>query len=229
METINDLTYELKINYINNNGLNVSMSTTVNDDGLEINSVKIGNVCITEETINGRVLSGRYDENNAFCGYKYNYEKNDAEYLVSINPEISINDAVTLINKVKMSPEYLSTRMVFSSILRDDYRVFAIKQGNLNIIKTISAENEKSEKCAYQEIIDLTKTDDTSGFVEVNKKQIYKIDDKCIVENDQQSNSKIKLKLKKLLEIIKQNPNNYKKLISAKEEVQQVPETLGSN
>ena len=229
METINDLTYELKINYINNNGVNVSMSTTVNDDGLEINSVKIGNVCITEETINGRVLSGRYDENNAFCGYKYNYEKNDAEYLVSINPEISINDAVTLINKVKMTPEYLSTRMVFSSILRDDYRVFAIKKGNLNIIKTISAENEKSEKCVYQEIIDLTKTDDTSGFVEVNKKQIYKIDDKCIIENGQQSNSKIKLKLKKLLEIIKQNPNNHKKLISAKEEFQQMPETLGSN
>lgn len=220
MEKINNLTYELQISYISNAGLNVLICTTMHDNGLELNSVQVGDVCVTEETIKGRVISGRYDQSNAFCGYRYDYEKNNDEYLFSINPEVSINDAVSLINKTKMDSNFLSSKMVLSSIMRDDYRVFAIQKGNLNIVKTIAAENEKAEKCLYQEIIDLAKMDGELSFVELNRAKVYQVDDKCLVENGQHSDAKIKLQLKELLEIVKQNPNNYKKLISAKESVQ---------
>ena len=224
MRLLNNLTYELHINYINNEGLNVSICVTIYDNGLESNSVRIGDVCVTEETINGRVLSGRYDENNMFCGYRYNYEKNNDEYLISINPAISINEATSLINKSKMDSKFLSAKMALSSIMRDDYRVFTIQKGNLNITKTIFAENENAEMCFYQEIIELIKKDGELSFTELHKEKVYKIDDKCIVEDDTNSHAKTKSQLKELLEIINQRPNNYKKLNDAKNKAFDVQE-----
>ena len=58
---MNNLKYSIKINYINESGLNVSISRKMFDTGLEKNSIQIGNISISEETINGRILSGRYD------------------------------------------------------------------------------------------------------------------------------------------------------------------------
>ena len=58
MESINNLSYELLLKYINNAGLNVSICTTIYDNGLESNSIRVGDICVTEETINGRILSG---------------------------------------------------------------------------------------------------------------------------------------------------------------------------
>ena len=75
MEEINKLTHSIKISYINNAGVNVTIYKMINDNGLERNYIQVGDIRITEETINGRVLSGRYDCENSYCGYKYNYEK----------------------------------------------------------------------------------------------------------------------------------------------------------
>ena len=50
MEEINNLIYSMKINYTDNSGVNVSICRQMDDKGLEINSVKVGDECITEET-----------------------------------------------------------------------------------------------------------------------------------------------------------------------------------
>ena len=56
MKKINNLIYALEINHINNSGLKISIFVQFNDDGLKIKSVKVGDVCVTEETINGRSI-----------------------------------------------------------------------------------------------------------------------------------------------------------------------------
>ena len=58
---MNNLTHELQIQYTNELGLNVSVLKKIYEGGLEVNSIQVGDICITEETINGRILSGRYE------------------------------------------------------------------------------------------------------------------------------------------------------------------------
>ena len=96
MEEINNLTYNIQINYVNISGLMVSISKKINDKGLETNSIQVGDICITEETINGRVLSGKYENSTSYCGYKYNFEKNNEEYLVNINEDVLLENEGTI-------------------------------------------------------------------------------------------------------------------------------------
>lgn len=219
MKEINNLIYTLEIQYINNSGVNSQISIKLNDNGLKTKSVKVGNICITEETINGRILSGRFDNLDEYCGYKYDYQS--GENLLNINPNTSLETAIALINNTKKEPAFLSAEFVLSSILRNDYRVVTLNKGNLNIVKTISAENEKLENCSVQENIYLVKLDGEESFVEQNKKRVYKINDKYTVEEYQDVvDNDIKLQLKELSDIMNQTPYNYKKLKELKIQIQ---------
>lgn len=218
MKEINNLMYALEINYVNNSGLNTSISIKLHDSGLQVKSVKVGNVCITEETINGRVLSGRFDNLDGYCGYKFDYQ--NGENVININPNISIHTATSLISNTLMESDFLSAKLVLSSILRNDYRVVILNKGSLNIIKTISAQNERLEHCTLQETINLSKSKGDECFVEQNKKRVYKINDKCVVEENKfLDNSDIKLQLNELSNIISKHPRNYKKLIELKNQI----------
>ena len=219
MKKINNLIYTLEINFVNNEGVKSSISVKFCDDGLKVKSVKIGDVCITEETINGRVLSGRLDNLDGYCGYRYDYQ--NGENLLNINPDVSINDAVYLINKMKMESGFLTAELVLSSILRNDYRVVILKEGALNVIKTISAENENAEHCTIQESIDLLKIDGEENFAVQSKKRVYKIKGNFVVEENQSATENdIKSQLNELLSIIDFNPQNYKQLIEIKNKIQ---------
>ena len=219
MKEINNLIFKLEVNYTNNSGLDVSVFITLRDDGLEIKSIKVGNVSVTEETINGRVLSGRYDNSDGYCGYKYDYQ--NGENLLNINPNIPISTATSLINKTKVTSDFLSAKLVLSSILRNDYRVVILNEGNLNISKIVSAENEKSEKCSLQESLNLLKLEGEEIFVEQHKKRVYKINDDCLIEEAQAvSDSDIKKQLDELSCVIDQMPHNYKELIELKNKIQ---------
>lgn len=218
MKEINNLIYTLEINYINNSDINISISIKLSDDGLQVKSVRVGNICITEETIKGRVLSGRFDNLDGYCGYKYDYK--NGENLLNINPNISLNTAISLINKTKKQSDFLSTELILNSISRNDYRVITLDKGSLNIIKTISAVNEKSQNCSLQESVDLLKLDGEESFVEQYKKTVYKIDDKCIIEENQTVvDSNIKSQLNELANIISKTPQNYKELIKFKNQI----------
>lgn len=219
MKEINNLIYTLEIKYINNSGLETLISIKLQDNGLRIKSIKVGNVCITEETIKGRILSGKLEDLDVCCGYKFDYK--NGENVLSINPNITIDTATSLIEKKKMESAFLTAELVLSSILRNDYRVVILNKGNLKLTKTIYAENEKLEKCSLQECIDLLKLDCEESFIEQHKKRVYNIDDKCAIEETQPLvDSDIKLQLTDLLTIINQHPQNYKDLIKLKEHIQ---------
>ena len=176
------------------------------------------NVCITEETIKGRILSGKLEDSDICCGYKFDYK--NGENVLSINPNITIDTATSLIEKKKMESAFLTAELVLSSILRNDYRVVILSKGSLKLTKTIYAENEKLEKCSLQECIDLLKLDGEESFIEQHKKRIYKIDETCAIEENQPLvDSEIKLQLNDLLNIINQHPQNYKDLIKLKNQI----------
>ena len=218
MRTINNLTYELKVGYVNDSGLNVFINQKMNDNGIEVKSIQVGDVTITEETTEGRVLSGRFDNGKSFCGYCYNYERNDADYLVNINKDIPLETGISLINKTKMDSNFLTAKMVFNSILRNDYRVCLLREGELNITKIVTAENEDCEKCSFQESISLSKQNGMESFVEIFNEKTYKIDGNTTIENGQNTyHNDIKTQVKELEDIAKQNPKNYKELISLKD------------
>lgn len=219
MNEINNLTYTLEINYTNGAGTSVSISVKFCDNGLEVKTVRLGNVCISEETINGRVLSGRLDDLNGFCGYRYDYQ--NGEGLLNINPDIPLNDAILLINKAKMGTDYLSAKMVLSSISRNDYRVVTLNKGNLHTTKTVSAENEKSEQYILQEDVDLLKLDGEESFAQQRKKITYKTADGCETEDAQTIvDGCTRLQFAELAEIASESPQNYKELIEYKNQIQ---------
>ena len=120
-----------------------------------------------------------------------------------------------------MESDFLSAKLVLSSISRNDYKVVTLNNGSLNITKTISAQNEKLENCTIQECTDLLKLDGEASFVEQYKKRIYKIDDKCIVEETETiTDSDIKSQLNELSKIMSLTPQNYKELIKIKNQIQ---------
>ncbi len=221
MSEISDLIYTLEINYTNNSWSNNSITLKIYDNGLEVKSVRVGDFCIIEKTINGRILSGELKSSNEYCGYMFDYQ--NGETLLNLNPKVHIDTAVSLINNKKMESDFLSAKLVLSSIMRNDYRVVILNKGSLNIIKTISAINEKSEHYGLQEKVDLLKLDGDESFVEQNKKVVYQMDDKCVVEeNATLVDSNIKSQLNELSYILNQNPQNYKELIKFKNQIKKI-------
>lgn len=208
MKEINNLIYSLKINFVNKPELDSSISIEFHDNGLKIKSVKVGNVCVTEETINGRVLSGRIDNEDGYCGYRYDYQ--NGENLLNINPNIPIDTVISLINKSKDQKDFLTAELVLSSILRNDYRVVILNEGKLNIIKTVSAGGGSASQCCLQETLNLTKSKVGEYFVEQDKKRVCTIDDRLVEE----------AKISELSDIISQSPQSYKELIKIKNQIQ---------
>lgn len=214
---LNNLSYEINVEYINDGELVFLTGLKMQDNGLEVSFTKMGDISITEEKIKGRVLSGRYDKQEMHCGYKFNYERTDKDYLQILNPDISLDKTVTLINDTKMSANFLLAKMVLSSIMRKDYRVLVLTKGKLKVEKIISAENEKKEKCHYCEIQNLVKSNKKSLFVEEQKEQIYEINGECYYKNsDDLKNSNIEQTLNELVQAFNNNPINYKVLIDIK-------------
>ena len=225
MKEINNLTYGVQIGYVNKLGEDVAIAVEMHDNGLVINSVQIGSVCVTEETIGGRVLSGRFENEEGFCGYRYDYE-NFGEELFNINPDVPLNTAISLINKTKMGSSVMSAKMILSSILRNDYRVVSFPEGSLNITKTISAENETAENCCFQENIVLSKQRGEDSCVEEYKETIYKVGDKVVTEEAQISDdNNANQTFADLIKIYNQNPKNYKELSSLKNQVEFAEQT----
>lgn len=230
-----NLTYQITIEYTNDFGKHVLISKKFHDNGLEENTTQVDNICITEETIQGRVLSGKYSNGTTPCGYRYDYEKYNNEYLTNINPTVPLNKAVDLINKTKMNSEFLSAKMVLSSLMRKDYKVVSLKSGTIDMTKTISATTENAELCLFQESISMTKDQGQSSFVHTHTKTTYQISDRSFsksvdhqkvteqafitnnigTEASLEDYADTKSKLDLLTSVAAQNPTNYKELNAA--------------
>ena len=112
-----------------------------------------------------------------------------------------------------MQRDFLLTRMALGPILKDEYKIFALRQGEIFITKTASAENEKDEKCVYQKSFTLSKTETDECFTKIHEEQSYKINNQPISEKDAQ------MELNGLFEIVNNNPTTYKDLIASKKSI----------
>ena len=217
MQEINNLIYKIEIKFINNSGIKSTVSMELHDNGLKVKVLKVGDVCVTEEKINGRVLSGRIDNTDGYSGYRYDYK--NGENLLNINPTVPISSSTSLINSTKMKSDFISADLVLSSILRNDYRVVILNKGDLNIIKTVSSKNKGLGKCSVQERINLLKLDGEESFIEKSKKRVYKIGGKVIDESQALSDGDIQSQINIFSQILNKNLQTNKELIELTDKI----------
>ena len=216
MQTKNNLSYEIKINYKNNLGLDVEIYAKISKTGLEEKTIQVGDTRITEETTKGRVLSGRYDKNDITCGYRYDkYEENNSEEIFNINENIPLNTAVDLIEKIKKQKDFSLAKHVLIAIMHNDYNsCWLEKIDNLHITKTILSKDNNKGEYSFQEILNLAKSKDDK-FIEISKNQICKIDDKPFKLDNEVDRSEDNNKLKMIGNLLKKKITCYEDLILA--------------
>ena len=216
MNQIKDITYIVQADYIDNAGQKVVVYRKTQDNGLETNYMQVGDIAITEETINGRVLSGKLTNDGFLCGYKYDYEQESGEYLININENFPLDQAISLINKTKMNRGFLDAKMVFTAIQRRDPKIFALKGGNIDITRKVSATNENHHNFGFSEIISMQKLPTDESFTTSQVETTYTVNDSTIVEHntttEQNDGNNIKLAVAELIVIANENPKTCKEL-----------------
>lgn len=235
MNSLSDLTYQIKVEYTNDNGSTVIISKQIEQNGIETTSTQVGDVCITEKTINGRILSGKLMNNELCCGYQYNYDGNRENYLININEEIPLDKSIPLINKTKMNSDFLVAKMTFLCALKKHYDVISLQNNAINLYKTVSASNNSNTYNIEQNIL-IAKSKNIDTFEEIKNESIYRIDRNFIIEDnlssdnnniyDQMLYNYLKSNLKDLLMIIEKNPNNSKALNAIISSIQNTEATL---
>lgn len=203
---MSDLTYVIQVDYINDSNEKVSVSRTIYDTGLEVNSISVNGICVVEETINGRVLSGSYISKELECGYRYNYDVDTVdEYLVTTNKDLSLNDTVNLINKTKMKQEFLFAKLIFNMLLRKDYKVVTLKSPSLTMTRRASGVDEDCNVYSCEECLTICKNNEF--FEEFDRGVTCRINE-MVISDDVDEDLFVELK-----QIIDKNPLTYKSLI----------------
>jgi hypothetical protein len=224
MMVMSNLIYSVQVDFINDSGEKVSVVRTMYDTGLESNSIKVGDVCVIEETINGRVLSGTYRSSELECGYRYNYESENLEdYLVCTNSDVSLNKTVDLINKTKMKHEFFYGLFTFNIVLRKDYRILTLKNPNIAVTRTVSSIDDTSMECECKESVAILKSSRDDIFKERAKRTVYRIDGDVVGDEfssiAQGNNIEIQMseqdgaKFDDLRAILEQKPRTHKELL----------------
>lgn len=126
------LTYKIILEYFLDNK-KVIYSSEISNDGLATNTISIGNDKVIETTINGRVLSGESIVNGVKSGYEYIYDAEGVTIdLKQKNSNVSINDSVSLINKLKSSSDFSKAKM--NGVLAINNSSKLISEPNINFL-----------------------------------------------------------------------------------------------
>lgn len=212
-----DLTYSIQVDFINDFGEAVSVGRVIYDTGLERNYICVNNICVVEETINGRVLSGSYISKELECGYRYNYDADTVDdYLVTTNKELSLNDTVNLINKTKMKQEFGLSMMIFNMVLRKDYKVITLKESDIKVSRKVSMCDDCLDVYEYEEILHLDKREDQQ-FEESKKRIVCRLNDAVEIDETYECNEEGYMKDMKfngLKEIVGKNFRTYRDLLN---------------
>jgi hypothetical protein len=105
------LTFKIELEYLFENK-KVIFHNEICNDGLSTKSISVGNNKVIEKTIKDRVLSGECLIDGITCGYAYVYDQNGTT--IALNPtnkNISLNESIDRINKVKKSKEFLKAEI----------------------------------------------------------------------------------------------------------------------
>ena len=108
---LSKLTYKIVLEYFLDNR-KVIYSNEISSDGLATSTISVGNDKVSETTISGRVLSGESTYNGVKSGYEYVYDHEGITIdLKQKNSNVSINDSVSSINKLKNSSGFFKAKM----------------------------------------------------------------------------------------------------------------------
>ena len=201
-----NLIYSVGVNFINDEGLNVSIRRTMDDTGLEVNYIQIGDTSVIEETINGRVLSGTFKNSELECGYRYNYELDTEDYLVCTNKEVSLNDTVGYINKTKTRRDFSHAMLMFNVILRKDYKIVSLKNPDLVVSRLVMAMDDELNTYEYKEDVSVVRVIQDAMFHE-------KDENVTCTRNDEEELYEDVGKFKYLRSVVNQNPRTYRELL----------------
>lgn len=201
-----NLIYSVGMSFVNNSGVTVSVRRTMDDTGLEVNYIQIGDTSVVEETVNGRVLSGSFKSDELECGYRYNYELDNEDYLVCTNSDVSLNKTVDLINKTKMKQEFMQGMLMFSVIVRRDYKTIFLNNPNITVSRLVMGMDDELNTYEYKEDLVISKEEQNVVFHQIDKKVT------CI-RNDEEESLDDSKKFNDLSFIVEQNPRTYRELL----------------
>ena len=244
---LNNIEYEINVEYIDKTGKNISISHKMNDQGSEIKTIKIEDQTLTEETLNGRRVSASFNSKDEKCGFRFNYEEEDPDkYLVSLTKDKTPEQAADIIShKTSVGSVFNEPRYILSPIQEGSLKIVMLESGEINVTRTVSAQNENSDNYLYKECVCLSKTNPEEECVEKSKASLYQINDIKVeeavniqtVETEQNNEgntegmsleeiSDIKSKLDCLVKVAMANPKGYKKLqetIATAQKPEEVP------
>ena len=149
---LSKLTYKIVLEYFLNNK-KVIYSNEISNDGLATSSISVGSDKVSETTINGRVLSGESIVNGVKSGYEYVYDTEGVTIdLKQKNSNVSINDSVSLINKLKNSRDFSKAKM--NGVLAINNSSELISEPNINFLvyrEVTLSDNENTQTYFIQQ------------------------------------------------------------------------------
>jgi anthranilate/para-aminobenzoate synthase component I len=149
---LSKLTYKIVLEYFLDNK-KVIYSNEMSNDGLATITISVGNNKVIETTINGRVLSGESIVNGVKSGYEYVYDTEGVTIdLRQKNSNVSINDSVSLINKLKSSSDFFKAKM--NGVLAINNSSELISEPNINFLvyrEVTLSDNENTQTYFIQQ------------------------------------------------------------------------------
>lgn len=176
--TDSKLTYKIQLQYFLDNNEKVVFYNELHSDGIEIQTISVGNNKVIEKTINGRVWRGECLIDGQLCGYEYIYDVNGITTdLRQVNNNISINESVSLINKLKDSEEFSKAKMAGILANNDSSSFISIPSKNFIFYKEINLlDNENRYTYLIQQnfscLIDRSVLESQEDFYQVNDNYI---------------------------------------------------------
>lgn len=139
------LTFKIELQYFLEDK-KVIFHNEICNDGLTTKSISIGNNRVIEKTINDRVLSGECLVDGTTCGYTYIYDQFGTTIdLVQINKNISINESIYRINKIKNSEEFFKAKINGLLIITNSPQFISSPVKNFSSYKEITlTDNENT-------------------------------------------------------------------------------------
>lgn len=210
------LTYKIELKYFLEDKP-VIFRSEICSEGLATNMISIGDTEVIETTIKDRVLSGECSIDGITCGYSYVYNQEGITIdLKKLNENISINDSVNQINKIKSSNNFSKVNFNGILVITNSSQFIVIPGENFTVYKEITL-NDNKDTFVYALKQDYTCDGKTSEMIFEEEK--YQINDEyVIVTSDSkgtitnEKNSSFIKQLEELKKLLNSSPKSYKSL-----------------
>ena len=186
-------------------------------EGLATNKISIGDTEVSETTIKDRVLSGECSIDGITCGYTYIYNQEGTTIdLKKINENISIDESVSQISKIKNSKDFFKAKIDGLLVITNSPQFIVSPSKTFTVYKEITL-NDDGNTFIYTIRQNYTGDGHTSEMVSEEEK--YQINNEYVIVtsdskdgNTQENISSFIKQLEPLKELLKTSPKSYKNL-----------------